>query len=54
MPFALNNASATFQRAMVSMFHDMIHECIELYVDEILAKLIEKDNHLIDLRKIFK
>ena len=26
MPFGLKNISATYQRAMVTLFHDMIHK----------------------------
>ena len=29
MPFGLNNASATYQRAMTAIFHDMMHKEIE-------------------------
>uniref|UniRef100_A0A2N9H4H7 Reverse transcriptase domain-containing protein n=1 Tax=Fagus sylvatica TaxID=28930 RepID=A0A2N9H4H7_FAGSY len=34
MPFGLKNAGATYQRAMVTLFHDMIHHEIEVYVDD--------------------
>ena len=33
IPFGLKNAGATYQRAMVALFHDMIHHEIEVYVD---------------------
>ncbi|RDX69814.1 hypothetical protein CR513_51015, partial [Mucuna pruriens] len=36
MPFGLKNASAIYQRAMVALFHDMMHREIEVYVDDIL------------------
>ena len=35
MPFGLKNAGATYQRAMVTLFHDMIYKEIEVYVDDI-------------------
>ena len=38
MPFGLKNAGATYQRAMVALFHDMMHREVEVYVDDILAK----------------
>ncbi|PKI31396.1 hypothetical protein CRG98_048214 [Punica granatum] len=38
MPFGLKNAGATYQRAMVTLFHDMMHKEIEVYVDDIIAK----------------
>jgi len=33
----LKNVRATYQRAMVILFHDMMHREIEVYVDDILA-----------------
>ncbi|PKI75847.1 hypothetical protein CRG98_003762 [Punica granatum] len=36
MPFGLKNAGATYQRAMVTLFHDMMHKEIEVYVDDIV------------------
>ena len=38
MPFRLKNAVTTYQRAMMAIFHDMIHIDMEVYVDDILAK----------------
>ena len=38
MPFSLKNARATYQRAMVTLFHDMMHKEIEVYVDDLIAK----------------
>ena len=38
MPFGLKNAGATYQRAMVTLFHDMMHKEIEVYVDNMIAK----------------
>jgi hypothetical protein len=39
MPFGLKNTRATYQRAMVTFFHDMIHKEIEVYVDDMIAKI---------------
>ncbi|RDX80440.1 hypothetical protein CR513_39010, partial [Mucuna pruriens] len=39
MSFVLKNAGATYQRAMIALFHDMIHKEIEVYVDDMIAKL---------------
>jgi hypothetical protein len=38
MSFGLKNAGATYQRAMVTLFHDIMHREVEVYVDDILAK----------------
>ena len=38
MLFGLKNAGATYQRAMVTLFHDMMDKKIELYVDDMIAK----------------
>ena len=38
MPFGLKNAGTTYQRAMVMLFHDMMHKEIEVYVDDMIAK----------------
>ncbi|KAD5802566.1 hypothetical protein E3N88_13926 [Mikania micrantha] len=34
MPFGLCNAPATFQRCMVAIFHDMIKDSIEVFMDD--------------------
>ena len=36
--FWLKNAGATYQRAMVMLFHDMMHKEIEVYVDDMIEK----------------
>ena len=54
MPFGLKNAEATYQRAMVTLFHDMIHHEIEVYVDDMIAKSRTTQDHLTDLRKLFQ
>ena len=54
MPFELKNVGATYQQAMVTLFHDMMHKEIELYVDDMIAKSRTPSDHLIDLRKLFK
>uniref|UniRef100_A0A2N9F4R5 Integrase catalytic domain-containing protein n=1 Tax=Fagus sylvatica TaxID=28930 RepID=A0A2N9F4R5_FAGSY len=48
MPFGLKNAEATYQRAMVTLFHDVIHQEIEVYVDvdDMIAKSRTPENHL--------
>ena len=38
MPFGLKNAGATYQRDMKTLFHDLMHKEIEVYVDDMIAK----------------
>ena len=54
MPFGLKNAGATYQRAMVTLFHDMMHKEIEVYVDDMIAKSQGEDDHVINLKKLFE
>ena len=54
MPFGLKNAEATYQRAMVMLFHDMMHKKIEVYVGDLIAKSREDESHVENLRKLFK
>ncbi|XP_031405692.1 uncharacterized protein LOC116214426 [Punica granatum] len=54
MPFGLKNAGATYQRAMVTLFHDMMHKEIEVYVDDMIAKSKEGEDHLVNLRRLFE
>ncbi|KAA3464785.1 RNA-directed DNA polymerase (Reverse transcriptase), Ribonuclease H-like protein [Gossypium australe] len=53
MPFGLKNAGATYQRAMVTLFHDMMHKKIEVYIDDMIAKSRTEKEHIQVLRKLF-
>ena len=54
IPFGLKNAGETYQRAMVTLFHDMIHKEIEIYVDDMIAKSDTEEDHLVHLEKFFE
>jgi len=54
MPFGLKNAGATYMRAMTAIFHDVMHQEIEVYVDDVIVKSRTQDNHIQDLRKFFE
>ncbi|XP_058775307.1 uncharacterized protein LOC131649565 [Vicia villosa] len=54
MPFGLRNAGATYQRAMVTLFHDMIHKEVEVYVDDMIAKSRTEEEHITNLHKLFE
>ena len=34
LPFGLCNAPATFQQAVISIFADISHDCMEIYMDD--------------------
>ncbi|XP_070022254.1 uncharacterized protein [Nicotiana sylvestris] len=53
MSFGLKNAGATYMRAMTTIFHDMIHKEIELYVDGVIIKSKKATDHMQDLRKFY-
>ncbi|CAL8167777.1 unnamed protein product [Prunus armeniaca] len=53
MPFGLRNAGATYQRAMNSVFHDMIGHSLEVYIDDVVIKSPEEENHISNLRRAF-
>lgn len=53
IPFGLKNVVATYQWAMTTIFHDMMHIFMEDYVDGILSKSHSQEEHLPILAKIF-
>lgn len=53
IPFGLKNLGATYQYAMMTLFHDMIHKVIEVYVDDMISKSKTEDDHLDHLRNLF-
>jgi len=54
MSFGLKNAGATYQQAMVALFHDMMHREIEVYLDDIIAKSKTEEEHVVNLQKLFE
>src|SRR3954469_1683074 len=54
MPFGLKNAGATYQRAMTTLFHDMMHKEVEVYVDDMIAKSENEEDHIRILAKLFQ
>jgi hypothetical protein len=49
MTFGLKNAGATYQRAMNYIFHDLIGELVEIYIDDVMVKSASVEGHLGDL-----
>ena len=54
MPFGLKNASATYQRALNAIFHDMLGHHMEIYIDDIVVKFKKAMEHVNHLRKSFE
>ena len=53
MPFRLKNAEATYQRLVNQMFKKQIGKNVEVYVDDMLVKSKEEEDHLDDLKETF-
>ncbi|RDX87452.1 hypothetical protein CR513_31070, partial [Mucuna pruriens] len=54
MSFGLKNIGTTYQRAIVTLFHDMMHKEVEVYVDDMIAKSKTPRQHISNLRKLFE
>ena len=53
-PSRLKYARATYQCTMIAIFHDMMHQEMEDYVDDIIVKSRRRENHVKVLRKVFE
>jgi hypothetical protein len=54
MTFGLKNASATYERAMNYMFHDLIGKLVEIYIDDVVVKSASAEGHLRDLQRVLE
>jgi len=54
MPFGLKNAGATYHRAMVTLFYDMMHKEIKVYIDDMIANSKKGQDYVKVLRKLFE
>ena len=54
MPFGLKNAGTTYQRTMTAIFHDMMHQELEDYVDDIVIKSKKREEQVQVLKKAFE
>jgi hypothetical protein len=53
MTFGLKNVGATYQRAMNLIFHELLGNIMEAYIDDIVVKSAEFCSHIAGLRKEF-
>ena len=54
MPFGLKNAGATYQRMATALLHDMMHNKVKIYFDDVVMKFKDREGHITNLRKFFE
>ena len=45
LQFGLKNAGATYHRAATTLFNDMMHRNVEVYVDDMIVKSCDMEDH---------
>jgi hypothetical protein len=53
MTFNLKNDGATYQRAMILIFYELLEDTVEVYIDDIVVKSAKFGSHITDLRTTF-
>jgi hypothetical protein len=53
LTFGSKNVGVTYQRAMNLIFHELLGNIVEVYIDDIVVKSATFDSHLADLRRAF-
>jgi hypothetical protein len=54
MTFGLKNTGATYQRVMNLIFHELLGNTMEVFIDDIVVKSAEFSSHIADLGKAFE
>ncbi|XP_020222088.1 uncharacterized protein LOC109804668 [Cajanus cajan] len=54
MPFGLKNAGATYQRLMNKVFRHQLGKNMEVYVDDMVVKSGDLEQHVVDLAEVFQ
>ena len=52
LPFGLCNAPTTFQRAIISSFADISHDCMEFYIDDFTTFEVTFEEEMMNLEKV--
>ena len=48
------NTGATFQRVATVLLHDMMHNEVEVYVEDMIVKSKDREGHIFNLSKFFE
>ena len=54
MLFGLKNAGATYQRLVNKMFQKQLGESMEVYIDDMLVKVVKAELHIVHLAEAFQ
>ena len=54
MSFGLKNIGATYQRTATTLFHNMMHQDVEVYVNDMIVKSWDRSDHLVALDRFFE
>jgi hypothetical protein len=54
MTFGLKNASATYQRAMNLIFHNLLGVLMEVYINDVVVKSVGFEEHMTDLKMLLE
>ena len=54
MSFGLKNARAIYQKMVTTLLHDMMHNEIKVYIDDMIVKSKDRKSHATNLRKLFE
>ena len=50
----MKNVGATYQRAATTLFHDIMHRDVEVYVNDMIMKSQDRSDHLVALERFFE
>ena len=50
----MKNSGAAYQRAATTLFHDMMHKDVEVYVEDMIVKSRNRADHLTALQRFFE
>ena len=54
MLFGLKNAAKTYRRLATTLLHNMMHNEVEVYIDDMILKSKDREGQIINLRKFFE